>query len=220
MEITEAITSRRSIRQFLPDPVDPALIRHVLECASRAPSGGNLQPWHVEVVAGEPLAALKRAMIDRKLGEEQPEYQVYPADLPEPYRTRRFVIGEAMYDSLGIARDDRAGRRAWFARNFQLFGAPLALFVHIPRLMGPPQWSDLGMFMQSIMLLLRAEGLDSCPQECWAMFPDTVRRHVPIPEEHMLFSGMAIGFRDPDAAVNGFPVERTPTGEFIRYHGL
>lgn len=220
MDVAEAVASRRSIRAFLPDPVAPDVIRRVLTTAARAPSGGNLQPWHVEVIGGEPLAALKAAVAGRWINEETPEYRVYPAGLPDLYETRRVAVGEAMYGSLNIAREDRAARRQWFVQNFQFFGAPLALFMHTSALMGPPQWSDMGMFLQTVMLLLRGEGLDSCPQECWASFPETVKRHFGIPDGHILFCGMAIGYRDLDAPVNSFPVDRAPLEEFVRFHGV
>ena len=220
MDIVDAVESRRSIRAFRPDPVDPAIIRRVLARAARAPSGGNIQPWHVEVVAGKPLASLKAAVAGRWINEETPEYRVYPAGLPDAYQARRFLIGEAMYAAVGIAREDRPARRQWFARNFQFFDAPLALFVHCPKIMGPPQWSDMGMFLQTVMLLLRDEELDSCAQECWASFPETVKHHLVIPESHILFCGMAIGYRDEHAPVNNFPVARAPLEEFVRFHGI
>ncbi|MGE0774167.1 MAG: nitroreductase [Sphingomonadaceae bacterium] len=220
MDVREAVSSRRSIRAFLPDPVDPAIIRCVLENAARAPSGGNLQPWHVEVIGGEALSALKARVAGRWINEETPEYRVYPENLPDPYETRRRGVGEAMYGAIGISREDRAARREWFFGNFRFFDAPVALFIHTPKLMGPPQWSDMGMFLQTVMLLLRSENLDSCAQECWSSFPDTVKREIGIPDNHILFCGMAIGYRDPGAPVNQFPVERAPVKDFVRFHGI
>lgn len=220
MDVKEAVESRRSIRAFLPDPVDPAVIRRVLQGAARAPSGGNLQPWHVEVLGGEALAALKASVAGRWINEETPEYRVYPEGLPDPYEGRRKGIGEAMYGAVGIAREDRPARRAWFFGNFRFFDAPVALLIHTPKLMGRPQWSDMGMFVQTIMLLLREENLDSCAQECWASFPETVKREIGIPDDHILFCGMAIGYRDPNAPVNQFTVDRAPIEEFVRFHGI
>ncbi|RYF71302.1 MAG: nitroreductase, partial [Comamonadaceae bacterium] len=170
MQVHDAVASRRSIRAFLPDPVPADTIRRVLSRAARAPSGGNLQPWHVDVLAGAPLAALKATM-QQLLAEgrqETPAYDVYPPALTAPWRDRRFEVGEAMYARLGIPRDDKSARRRWFANNFAFFGAPMALFCALDRRMGPPQWADCGMYLQTVMLLLREEGLDSCPQECWA----------------------------------------------------
>ena len=163
MTVSEALDTRMSVRDFLPTPVPGALIREILAKASRAASGGNVQPWHVDVLAGEPLAEFKSIM-QRRLAEvaagdthEKPEYDIYPPNLWPPYRDYRFELGEAMYRCLGIPRDDKAARLRWFARNYQFFGAPMALFCTIDRKMGPPQWSDLGMFLQSVMLLLRED---------------------------------------------------------------
>jgi nitroreductase len=223
MDIQEAVTSRGSIRAFRSTPVAPAVIRRVLTLAARAPSGGNLQPWHIDVLAGEPLAAL-RAQMRRKLADdgepEAAEYAVYPPDLGSPWRERRFQIGEAMYARLGIPREDKAARRRWFANNFDFFGAPLALFCSIDRSMGPPQWSDCGMYLQTVMLLLRGEGLDSCPQECWSRYPLTIGRAIELPPGRMLFCGMAIGYRDPAHPVNGLVSERAPVEEWLRFRGV
>ncbi len=226
MTVYEALASRRSVRDFLPTPVSGEVIRRVLEAAARAPSGGNVQPWHIDVVAGARLDELK-AVMQRRLQEvaaggrsEQPEYDIYPKELVAPYRDYRFQLGEAMYAALGIPREDKLRRLQWFARNYQFFGAPLALFCSVDRRMGPPQWSDLGMFLQSVMLLLREEGLDSCAQECWSVYPKTVTEFVGIPDERMLFCGMSIGHANTAHPVNQFPVERASLAQFARFHGL
>ena len=224
--VTQALNSRLSVRDFLPTAVPGDLIRQVLTTASRAPSGGNVQPWQIDVLAGEPLAALK-AIVAQRLAEvaagdrsEQPEYDIYPKELVAPYRDYRFELGEAMYATLGIPREDKAARLRWFARNFAFFGAPMALFCTVDRRMGPPQWSDLGMFLQSVMLLLREAGYDSCPQECWAVYPRTVGAFIGMPAERMLFCGMAIGLRNPEHAVNGLASKRAPLEAFARFHGV
>ncbi len=220
MHVADALNSRQSIRDFLPAPVPLATIRRVLASASRAPSGGNVQPWQIDVLMGEPLAALKTRMRERSPAEvEAMEYDIYPKDLPAPHRDYRFAIGEAMYARLGIPREDKAARRRWFARNYQCFGAPMALFCSVDRRMGPPQWSDLGMFLQSVMLLLRSEGLDSCPQECWAVYPQTVGEFIALPPERMLFCGMAIGQANREHAVNDLVTERAGVDSFARFHG-
>ncbi len=221
MDVHEAVASRRSVRGFLPTPVDGAVIRRVLAAAARAPSGGNLQPWHVDVVGGRRLAELKGVMQARLAsGSEVPAYAIYPADLAEPYRSRRFEVGEDLYAALGIPRDDKAGRRAWFARNFAFFDAPLALFTSVDRTMGPPQWSDLGMFLATVMLLLRAEGLDACAQECWAIYPDTVGGFLGLPRGRMLFCGMAIGHADPAAPANALRSRRAAVDDFATFHDV
>jgi nitroreductase len=223
MKVSEAVAARRSVRGFLPTPPSPAVIRRVVEAAARAPSGGNLQPWHIDVVGGERLDALKHIMIGKMLGGGQPEpteYDIYPKELPRPYSDYRFAVGEELYARLGIPREDKAGRRQWFARNFQFFGAPVALFCSVDRRMGPPQWSDLGMYLQTLMLLLKEEGLDSCPQECWAVYPDTIRSFIGIPPERMLFTGMAIGFIDPADKANQARPARAPLADWAQFHGL
>jgi len=223
MNVYDAVESRRSVREFLDKPVPPQVIRRVLQAAVRAPSGGNLQPWHLSVVGGEPLARLKAIMRERVReapGGEGSEYDIYPRELVEPYRTRRFQVGEAMYGHLGIPREDKAARREWFARNYQFFGAPLALFCTVDRRMGPPQWSDLGMMLQSLMLLLRAEGLDSCPQECWAIYPRTIGDFIELPAERMLFTGMAIGYADRSRPLDALVTQRAPLDEVAQFIGI
>jgi len=223
MLVSEAVASRRSVRGFLPTPVDAAVIRRVLERASRAPSGGNLQPWHIDVVAGAPLDELK-AIMARRVFEapkgEPTEYDIYPKALPEPYSQYRFEVGEDLYGALGIPRENKLARMMWFARNFQFFGAPVALFCTVARTMGPPQWSDLGMYLQTVMLLLREEGLDSCPQECWAIYPETIRAFLGTPPERMLFTGMAIGFKDTADPANAMVPRRAPLDAFANFRGL
>jgi len=210
MDVIDAVNRRMSVRAFKPDPVDGALVRELLETAARAPSGGNLQPWRVQAVAGEPLKALKAAMLQRVASPDPAEYAVYPPNLWEPLRSRRFQVGEDMYASLGIPREDKLARLQWFATNGQGFGAPVQLFFSIDRRCGPPQWSDVGMFMQTFMLLAVERGLDTCPQEFWSHYNQVVDAHVGLPEGHMLFSGMALGYRDETAPVNGWRSRRDP----------
>jgi len=225
MNVYEALASRRSVRDFLPTPVSGEVIRRVLQAAARSPSGGNVQPWHIDVVGGVRLDALKALMRERLQAvaegkhHEDTEYDIYPKELIAPYRDYRFQLGEQMYAALGIPREDKAARLQWFARNYQFFGAPLALFCSVDRSMGPPQWSDLGMFLQSVMLLLREEGLDSCPQECWSVYPRTVSEFVGIPAQRMLFCGMAIGHANNDHPVNQFVSERAALAQFASFQG-
>ena len=221
--VSEAVASRRSVRGFLSTPVDADVIRRVVEKAARAPSGGNVQPWHIDVVAGPKLDELKTLMAERVMQSpkgEPTEYEIYPKELPSPYRDYRFELGEDMYASIGIPREDKFGRLMWFARNFQFFGAPLALFCSVARTMGPPQWSDLGMYLQTLMLLLREEGLDSCPQECWAIYPETIGQFLNLPDDRMLFCGMSIGFADEADKANQFKAKRAPLAAFATFHGI
>lgn len=223
MDLMQAIASRRSVRGFLDTPVAGETIRRVLTLAARAPSGGNVQPWHIQVVAGEPLARLKTIMATRVAeapAGETTEYDIYPKNLVAPYRDRRFKLGEDMYAKIGIPREDKEKRRRWMSQNYQCFGAPMALFCSIDRRMGAPQWSDLGMFLQTVMLLLRAEGLDSCPQECWSLYPQTLGSFLELPPEQMLFCGMSIGYADPDQPVNQLRADRAPLEEFVKFRGI
>ena len=221
MKVSEAVARRISTRAFTDDPVPNEVIERVLTRASRAPSGGNLQPWIVTVLNGETLDRF-RALIETRLEEtdgkgEPMEYDVYPPSLHDPYRTRRFQVGEAMYGYLGIERADKPARLRWFANNYRFFGAPAALFVHVDRRMGPPQWSDLGMFLQTAMLLFQEEGFDTCAQEAWARFHETVDDFVGASEDTMLFCGLAIGKRDESHPVNGLYSDRADPSEWLKF---
>lgn len=223
MNVTEAVRSRHSIRAFLDKPVPEAVIREVLDTAARAPSGGNVQPWRIYAVAGEPLARFKAQVAERLAVNPAPdplEYHIYPDNLWEPHKTYRFRVGEQMYGLVGIPREDKKARLDWFRYNYRFFGAPLALFAYLDKRMGPPQWSDMGMYLQSVMLLLREKGLDSCAQECWSLYNAMVRELVGAPQELMLFCGMAIGYRDDGAVVNGLVTERAPLDDFASFQGF
>jgi nitroreductase len=221
MKVSEAVATRRSVRAFRDTPVPGDVLRRVLERARRAPSGGNLQPWHGVALTGAPLRALVAAVQDRiAAGNSSPDYDIYPANLPDPYKARRSACAEAMYGTMGIPRDNRPARMAHVMRNYVGFDAPVLLFCHTPRLMGAPQWSDLGMWLQTIMLLLREEGLDSCPQEAWSAYGGAIRAHLGLPEDHVLFCAIAIGHADPAAPVNATMTDRAPLSETVRFDGF
>ncbi len=223
MDVREAAATRYSCRAFLPDPVPEAVVREILDGAARAPSGGNLQPWRVYALAGARLEAL-RALLRPRAGElprgEGTEYRIYPPELKEPYRTRRFAVGELLYRSLGIAREDRPARLRQYARNFEFFGAPVGLMVCADRSMGPPQWSDLGMFLQTAMLLARQHGLHSCAQEAWAHWHKTLGDFLELPPELMVFCGLALGYADADAPINAWRAPREPLDGFAAFQGF
>jgi len=220
MNVTEAVAARRSVRGFLKKPVDGAILKAIVTKAARAATGGNLQPWHVDLVTGESLATLKAVMMAKLMSGEAEEhaYAIYPPRLTAPYRDRRFAVGEAMYGHIGIPREDKAARRMWFARNFQFFGAPAALFCTVDRQMGPPQWADLGMYLQNVMLLAVEAGLATCAQECWAVYPETITGFLGTPVERMLFCGMAIGYEDEEEPANRLRSARAAEQEWLTLH--
>lgn len=221
--VTEAVASRRSIRQYLDQPVDQAMLRRVLEKAQNAPSGGNTQPWNAVMLTGSPLQKLidlVAATIPQGLAANSAEYPIYPAELEGRYSASRFGVGEAMYKALDIPREDKAQRLDVFRNNFRAFGAPVLMLVHTPRYMGLPQWSDIGMWLQTVALLLREEGLDCCFQEAWAVYQKQIREVVDIPEDHIFFCGCAIGWGDREAAVNSFPVPRVDLDQAVRWEGF
>ena len=217
MHVSEAIASRRSIRAFTSEPVPRRTVEEILTLAARAPSGGNLQPWRVYALLGEARDELVRRVAEARkqtpMGEP-PEYPVYPPGLAEPYRTRRFRCGEQMYALLGLAREDKPARLMQFARNWEFFGAPAGLIFTIDRAMGQGQWADLGMFMQNVMLLARERGLHSCAQEAWAVWHRIIRDTLSVPDNQMIFCGMALGFADATAPVNALITERAPLEDF------
>lgn len=218
--MSEAVLSRRSVRGFLERPVDGEILRRVLTLAGRAPSGCNLQPWYFHVVGGaalEKLKAIMRARVREMPRGEPTEYDILPATVPPVYNERRIEVGMGLYEELGIARDDRAARAGWSARNLEFFGAPVGLFCSIDRRLGLPQWADMGMALQTIMLLLREEGLHSCPQEAWSLYPQTVSRFLDLPPELMIFCGMAIGYEDPAAPANRFTAGRAALDDYARF---
>ncbi|MFT7688774.1 MAG: nitroreductase [Candidatus Azotimanducaceae bacterium] len=215
MNVSEAIAKRKSIRAFSDKKVDKELIRSLLEKAARSPSGGNVQPWRIYVLCGSTMYDFKDFLATHT-EPESPEYAIYPEALSEPYRSNRFKVGEDMYKLLNIPREDKAGRFARLMENYNFFGAPAAFFCFVDRQMGPPQWSDLGMFLQSFMLLATEQGLGTCSQEAWAMRPKAVSKFVSSPDELMLFCGMAIGYAE-ETAVNTLSTDRTHVDEFATF---
>ena len=216
MKVSEAISSRKSIRDFLSTPVKNELIQSLLEQSSRAPSGGNLQPWKIYIINGDVM----RRFLEHEASwlEEQPsQYEIYPENLKEPYRTSRYELGEQMYALLGIPREDKDARIAQVMKNFEFFGAPCAFFCFVDRQMGPPQWSDLGMFLQTFMLLAQEAGLDTCAQEAWSMKHDSVSKFLQSGDEDILFCGMCIGKKNENAVVNSLNSERRPLDTWAKF---
>jgi nitroreductase len=214
----EAVRSRRSVRRFLGHPVPAAVLSRVLSAALRAPSGGNLQPWRLYLLSGSRLEDLK-SRVRRRIaagdsGDPLP-VRPYPADLPPVYAQRLADAGERRYGAAGIARGDAEGRARVRAGNWECFGAPAALFCYLDERMLAPQWMDAGILLQSVMLLLRAEGLDSCPQIAWAEYCRTVAEVIGPPCGHVLAWGMSVGYADPDEPQA--PMPRVPLSEVVTF---
>ena len=221
--VSEAIDTRLTCRAFTNELPNRNIITSIIERAKRAPSGGNLQPWRMWVVSGQPLEEFKKDIAekikDNPMGEGS-EYNIYPPNLKEPYESRRREVGRSMYEVLNIPKEDKAGRMKQFMRNFEFFGAPIALFFAIDREMQEGQWSDLGMFIQSIMLLAREEGLHTAPQEAWAIWYKSVNKFLDIPEELMLFCGLGIGFAAENDPINTFRSKREDIDDFADFIGF
>ena len=216
MKVSEAVESRQSIREYLKKPVDSSLIKEILEKSSRAANGGNLQPWQIFVINKESMADFLKQQSEWTEAET-PAYDIYPPKLKEPYRTSRYELGEQMYSLLGIEREDKEGRFMQVLKNFEFFGAPAAIFCFVDKQMGPPQWSDLGMFLQTFMLLAQEAGLDTCAQEAWSIKQESVSDFFNVDNETMVFCGMAIGYKDPDATINKLRSERRPIDEWATF---
>ena len=216
MKVSEAVLSRRSIRAFTSEPINNKVIHDLLALAARSPSGGNLQPWKIYVINNQSM----KKFIEFQDSWNQPEtpgYAIYPAGLTEPYRTSRYQLGEAMYELLGIPREDKDARLQQVLRNFEFFGAPAAIFCFVDKQMGPPQWSDLGMFLQTFMLLAQEAGIDTCAQEAWAMKNDSVSEFVGSDKNDILFCGLALGYKDEDAVINQLSSERRPIEQWAKF---
>ena len=219
MTVEEAITGRRSVRAYLKKPVPRETITKVLRTASRAPSGTNVQPWHVYVMQGEIKAALSAELMrSAQAGVTATrEYNYYPEVWREPYLARRRACGFGLYNTLGIPRGDTARMAEQHARNWVFFGAPVGLFFSIDSYLEKGSWLDFGMFLQSVMIAARGEGLATCPQAAFAYHPATVKRHAGIPDNHTLVCGMALGFEDTSDVVNSFVTEREPVETFVTW---
>jgi nitroreductase len=220
MEVSEAIRTRRSIRAFSSRAVQSSLVAEILSEAAWAPSGSNMQPWCVHVVTGEPLRALRTAALTAfDAGSIEPEWAYYPAPIPEPFLARRRACGFGLYTHLGIERTDQAGRKQQHARNYELFDAPVALFFFMDARLVRGSWLDYGMFLQNVMLLARARGLDTCPQAAWLELHRVVREELAIPASLTMVCGMALGYRDEAARVNQYQPPREPPEAFTTWHG-
>ena len=223
MNVTEAVRGRRSIRHFLPDLVSADVLREVLDTARWAPSGSNIQAWRVIAVAGA-----EREAVIRMAREPRPDpardandpYPIYPPNLWEPLRSRRFTLAEDMYRALGIARDDKPARFQHVARNFEFFGAPVGLFFVIDRRLVHGQWAHLGMLIQTVALVLEEHGLGCCMQEAWAAFRPELSKMFTLAADELVYCGMAVGYPDRSKAVNQFPRNRISVDELVEFRGF
>jgi nitroreductase len=218
MDVYEAVTSRRAVRAFTDRAIPKEVLKRVLSAAAWSPSSSNLQPWHAYVVTGAPLAELKKRAGERLAAGDpwdEPEYEMYPPELKSPYHERRSDFGKQRYGALGISREDQESRQRAAATNWECFGAPAALFCYIDRDMVRPQWADVGMYLQTVMLLLRAEGLHSCTQMAWAKYHKTVAEIISPPDKLILFCGMSIGFEDVNVDLGR--TGRAPLDETVRF---
>ena len=219
LTVEEAITGRKSIRAYLDTPVPRETLTKILTVAGRAPSGTNIQPWHVHVMQGERKAQLTAELL--RLAREgitgQREYDYYPEAWREPYLARRRACGFGLYKTLGIGRDDKARMAEQHQQNWKFFGAPVGLFFSIDSYLEKGSWLDYGMFLQSVMIAARAEGLETCPQAAFAYQPATVKRFAGIPDSHTLVCGMSLGYADTAAVVNSFTTAREPVESYVTW---
>ncbi len=220
MEITEAIRNRKSVRTFLNKPVPDEAITDILECARWAPSGVNSQPWHVAVMTGESKQQVGKALAKLRADGEKPlpDYRYYTAKIKEPYIARKQACGQALYSALGIERKDIEARRAQWMKNYDCFGAPVALLFFIDTILGKGSWVDAGMFIQNVMLATRDLDLETCPLAALAEYPDVVRNILNIPNSKKLICGMALGYADYDDPSYQYRTEREPVENFTQWY--
>lgn len=220
--VDAAIESRRSLRAYLPDAVPRPTIERILEVAARAPSGTNMQPWHVHVLTGDSRDALCNAVCAAYDGEPQAhqyEYDYYPPEFFEPYLGRRRKVGFDLYKLVGIEKGDKEAMRLQHRRNFEFFGAPVGMIFTIDRRLGKGSWFDYGMFLQNVMVAARARGLDTCPQAAWAQYHRIIAARLELPPEQMVVCGLAMGYADHDDPANLLVTERAPVRDFAVFRG-
>ena len=220
--VDAAITTRRSIRAFLPRPVAREDIEAILGVASRAPSGTNTQPWKVYVLTGAAKDKLSQAILDVyadpiKSAEHTEEYNYYPRKWVSPYIDRRRKVGWDLYALLGLTRDNKPGMHAQHARNYRFFDAPVGLIFTIDRIMEQGSWLDYGMFLQSIMVAARGRELDTCPQAAFTQYHKLIAEVLQLPAGERVVCGMSLGYIDPDKIENTLITEREPVSGFVRF---
>ena len=223
MDVLDAIGSRKSIRAFTADPVPRETIERILEIAQRSPSGTNTQPWHTYVCTGR----VKQAITDDVLelvrsgrGRTYEELGYYPATWKDIHRERRRGVGWSLYGLLGIEKGDREASARQGQRNFKFFDAPVGLFITVDSYLGLGSWSDAGMYVQTIMLAARGFGLHTCPQAAWIPFQDPILKHLGIPDDEKIVTGMSLGYADPTAIENTLVSDREALENVVHYRGF
>jgi nitroreductase len=223
--VDAAITTRRSVRAFLPTPVARQTIEDILAVSSRAPSGVNTQPWKVTVLTGQAKEELSRKILAAhdanaaagSTGADVGEYDYYPTEWAPPYIDRRRKIGWDLYSLLGITKGDKARMHAQHGRNYSFFGAPVGLIFTIDRILRQGSWLDYGMFLQNVMTAARGRGLDTCPQAAFIGFHKIIKEHLGLPDSEMVVCGMSLGHADESAVENTLVTEREPVAAFTRF---
>ncbi|MEM7729948.1 MAG: nitroreductase [Pseudomonadota bacterium] len=218
--VSDALRTRITVRDFLDTPVPEDTLRAILDTALRSPSGGNLQPWNIHVMQGGTLARFTTLAMKRTLrgDQEEPTYRAYPSPLWEPHRSWRYKLGEDMYALLGIPRDDKPGRLRWFAENARFFGAPVGLIFTGDKRLEMPQHMDIGILLESIMLLAREHGLHTAPQGWWRNWTSVCHEVLDIAEGQHVLVGMALGYANPDAPVNDLYADRAPLSDVATFY--
>jgi nitroreductase len=220
--VDSAITGRRSIRAFLPTPVDRARVEDILSVASRAPSGTNTQPWQVHVLTGGAKQRLSERIVaayddPAERARHSEEYAYYPRVWESPYIDRRRKVGWDLYGLLGIGKADKERMHAQHARNYRFFDAPVGLIFTIGRVLEVGSWLDYGMFLQNVMIAARARGLDTCPQAAFTQFHRLIAEELQLPATQQVVCGMSLGWADPAAVENTLVTEREPVARFARF---
>jgi len=218
INVEKALSLRHSVRAFLPQVPDKALVQYLLEQSAKAASGGNLQPWRVIALTGEPLSQL---IAKTKISKGCPQAGMsYPPSLFEPYRTRRYKNGEMLYQALNIGRDDKAARLEQWRKNGDFFAAPVGIFIAIEQRMGYAQWVDLGIYLQSLMLLACENGLATCAQGYWRDHNTQIVETLELPAGYKIAFGIALGFEDKTAPVNQWRATRAAFSEWGELRGF
>jgi len=224
MNVADAIASRRSIRAFLPDPVERATLEAILESACRAASGSNIQPWKVHVLTGDAKEALSRAILDvfnnpAADREHEEEFAYYPRTWTSPFIERRRALGIGLYSLLGPTRENKEGMHAQMGRNFAFFGAPVGIIFTTDRTMERGSWLDYGMFIQNVMLMARSFGLDTCPQAAFNRYHRIIAEQLTLPEHETVVCGMSLGYADWSQPENRLASDREPLKNVVRFLG-